>query len=193
MEYNDNVCENCVMRLYNKKVYRITPIGSSVYGRCIVVPNTDYSAYKNKDLSYSSYVDIISEELNPLSSTGVLTSEVAILPLIRCCDKVVKVDITDDIYNKCFNHLAKDFFEHNYTDILLTGDAARKFLGISNINEYLDTMFVSKHGRRYVVNYSPFIVYSGDTDKIDEYKSHLIRWYNAIKTKDYSNYKIIRL
>lgn len=182
-----SVCEGCALRLYNTKAHNIPGIGNPFYGNCIVVPNVDYTAYKGKSMSFSSQVKEIEDILS--FSTGVEDSNLYILPLIRCNEQIsCKVD--NLTYNKCLQLFANDVKLYNFKNILLLGNAARRFLNC-NIKDYLDTIFVSKLGRRYVVNYSPLVKYS-DEKLYDVFKENLKKWYNSINSQMY-DYKIMQI
>ena len=58
-----DICEDCVMRLYNTKHYNLHGIGNPYFGNCIVVPNVDYNAYKKGSMGFSDQVKIIIDVL----------------------------------------------------------------------------------------------------------------------------------
>ena len=180
-------CTNCAIGLFNTKHHNLQGVGNPWNGNCIVVPNVDYGAYKQGDMSFSKQVEIIKDVL--LSSTGVDLSDIYVIPLIRCNEKIsCKLDKVS--YNRCLHYFANDVRQYNFKNILLLGDAARRFLKC-DITENLNNLFISKNGRRYVVNYSPFIKHI-DQDKFEVFKQSLIKWYNAITTKlyDYDLYML---
>ena len=181
------VCDDCALRLFNKKGYNLHGIGNIWSGNALVLPNVDYSAYKKQDMSFSSQVDII----HTISSTGGLESNLYIMPLIRCSEKF-DIEINKDIINRCSYYFNKDVDEHYIKNIMLCGDAARRILNIDDINPYLDTVICdSKTKRRYFVNYSPLVKYTNDK-LFESFKSHLIKYYNSIITRFY-DYEIIIL
>ena len=170
-----SVCDNCALRLYNTKSYNIQGIGNPFYGNCIVVPNVDYKAYKGKSMDFSTQVKVIRNILIPF--TGGEESNFYIVPLIRCNEQIsCEVDVAT--YQKCLYYFAEDVKNFDFKNILLLGTAARRFFGC-NIHEYLNTVMLSKNGRRYFVNYSPLIQY-GDDKLFDIFKEYLIKWYNSI-------------
>lgn len=183
------VCENCPMRLFNTKNYNLKGIGNPHYGICIVIPNVDYQAYKKGSIGFSKQVEIIKDIISSSSSsTGEL--DLFIVPLIRC-NETISCELTDDIYYRCITHFANDIYKYNFKYIMLLGDAGRKFLNVS-IKDNLDNIFISSHNRCYIVNYSPLVKYIDDT-KFEDFKSHLLKWYNSIRSKYFTNYNFIKL
>ena len=174
----NTICKDCALRLYNTKSYNLQGVGNPFYGNCIVVPNVDYKAYKGKSMDFSTQVEIIKETL--ILSTGVEESNFYIVPLIRCNEQIsCKLDkIT---YNKCLHWFADDMRKYQFKNVLLLGSAARRFLNC-NINEYLNTVFLSKKGIRYFVNYSPLVQYV-DEKLFDTFKEYLIKWYNSVNNE----------
>lgn len=173
-----NVCSECALRLFNTKNYNLQGIGNPYFGKCIVVPNVDYIAYKKGDMGFSTQVEIIQDVL---SSTGE-GDNVFIVPLIRC-NESISCDLTDDIYNRCITYFARDIKKYNFTDIMLLGEAGRKFLNC-NIEKYNNSLFVSPNRRRYVVNYSPLIKYV-DAIKYETFKSNLQTWISCTNSKQF--------
>lgn len=170
-----SVCDDCALRLYNTKSYNLHGVGNPFSGKCIVVPNVDYKAYKGKSMSFSSQVEVIKNVLIPLM--GVESPNLYIVPLIRCNEQI-SCEVDKLTFNKCLHYFADDIRKYEFTDILLLGTAAKRFLNI-NINEYLDTIFVSKNKRRYVVNYSPLVQYADDK-LFETFKERLIHWYKCV-------------
>ena len=75
---------------------------------------------------------------------------------------------------------------------MLLGDAAKFWLNIDNISSYTDSVICDSKTRTiYNVSYSPFVKYIDD-NKFEDFKYHLIKWYNSIKTGIY-NYDIINI
>ncbi len=183
----NNPCEQCALRLFNNKCHNLKGVGNPIYGKIIVVPNVDYLAYKNKCMSFSKYVEIINEVLH--SSTGGI-DDYFIVPIIRC-SIVDKCPLTEDIIKRCLIHTIKDINNTNAIKILLLGDAARYYLGISDISTYTNTLFISKERniRGYAVSYSPFVKYT-DSTKYNEFCDNLLKWYNACKDNKYNGYEI---
>lgn len=175
-----NVCDDCALRLYNTKAHNIPGVGNPFYGNCIVVPNVDYSAYKGKSMDFSAQVKEIEDVLN--LPTGVGESNLFVVPLIRCNEQIsCKVD--NITYNRCLYWFAEDVRKYRFKNIMLLGNAARRFLNI-NIKEYLNTVFVSKNNVHYFVNYSPFIKYNDDK-LYEEFKRCLLKWYRSINFEFY--------
>lgn len=164
-----SICEDCVMRLFNTKNYNLHGIGNPYFGKCIIVPNVDYNAYKKGDMGFSSQVGIIEDVL---LSTGEVNN-LYFLPLIRCSDKL-GCEITDDVYNRCITYFAEDIKRFNFTDIMLLGDAGRRFLHC-DIKSNIDKVFISRNKRRYSLNYSPLTKYVNE-DLFDTFKQILLKW-----------------
>lgn len=182
-----NVCDDCALRLYNTKAHNISGVGNPFYGNCIVVPNVDYAAYKGKSMDFSTQVKEIENTLN--LPTGVGESNLFVVPLIRCNEQIsCKVD--NITYNKCLHWFTEDMRKYRFKNVMLLGNAARRFLNI-NIKEYLNTVFISKNNVRYFVNYSPLIKYN-DEKLYEEFKRCLLRWYCCIDV-DYRNYEWYKL
>lgn len=178
-----NWCKDCALRLFNVKCHNLQGIGNPFMGNVIIIPNVDYDAYKAKDLEYSSQVKLITDILH-ISPTGGLDSNLYFLPLIRCNENL-GCEITQDIVNRCTNYLVNDANKYNFKNIMLCGDAARRFLNIDDISKYLDTVICnSVTKRRYFINYSPLIKYK-DEEKFEVFKQHLIKYYNSIVSKMY--------
>ena len=174
------------MRLFNTKHYNLQGIGNPYFGNCIVVPNVDYNAYKKGDMGFSKQVEIIK---SLISSTGEL-DDLYVLPLIRC-NEYLACELDTNSYLKCIGYFIEDMKKYQFKNIMLLGSAGRRFLNC-NISDYFDTIFVSINNRQYSVNYSPLITYT-DSDKYEIFRSNLIRWYNSIKTNDFSQYKILNI
>ena len=181
-------CKNCAIGMYNTKHHNLQGVGNPWNGICIVVPNVDYDAYKLGDMSFSSQVDIIKEILS--SSTGDVLSNLYIIPLVRCNEKI-SCPLDNVSYNRCLHWFAEDVRKYQFKDILLLGNAARRFLNCT-ISNYLNTLFISKNNKRYAVNYAPSISFI-DSNKFDTFKENLIKWYNSVINEDFSNYEIIKL
>lgn len=182
----NDVCTGCAMRLFNTKHYNLQGIGNPYFGKCIVIPNVDYIAYKKGDIGFSKQVEIIK---SIISSTGELT-DVFIVPFIRC-NETISCELNDDIYRRCLTNFANDIRKFDFQDILLLGEAGRRFF-TCDINQYLDTVIISSNNRRYCVNYSPLIKYIDD-NKFKIFKSHLLKWYNSVNNKYYNGYEILRI
>ena len=181
-----NVCKECVMRLFNTKHYNLQGIGNPYFGKCIVIPNVDYEAYKKGNIGFSKQVEIIK---SIISSTGELI-DVFIVPFIRC-NETISCELNDDIYRRCLTNFGNDVLKYDFQDILLLGEAGRRFFAC-DINQYLDTIIISSNNRRYCVNYSPLIKYIDD-NKFEVFKNHLLKWYNSVNNKIYNGYEILRV
>ena len=134
------VCDECAMRLFNTKQYNLQGVGNPSFERCIVIPNVDYIAYKNRSVTFSEQVKVIEDILH--SSTGEvdILNSLYIVPLIRCCEKL-GCELTDDIYNRCITYFAQDVKKYNFHNVLLLGDAGRKFLNC-DIKDNLNTLII---------------------------------------------------
>lgn len=174
--YN-SICNDCALRLYNTKSYNLQGVGNPFYGNCIVVPNVDYKAYKGKSMDFSTQVEIIKQTL--YLSTGVEESNLYIVPLIRCNEQI-SCELDRDSYIRCLMYFQEDVIKYDFKNILLLGSAARRFLNV-NINEHLNSLFLSENNRRYFVNFSPLIQYV-DEKLFDTFKEYLIKWYNSINS-----------
>lgn len=185
-----NICERCVIRLFNNKHYNLQGIGNPYFGNCIVISNVDYNAYKKGSITFSSQVDIIKNILH--SSTGELDilNNVYIVPLIRCNESIA-CELDNDSYNRCLQYFANDVRKYNFKNILLLGDAGKRFLNC-NISDNLNNLIVSSNNRFYNINYSPFIKYISE-EKFNIFKTYLIKWYYWSKTGYFNYEKIIRL
>lgn len=183
-----NYCENCAIGMYNKRHHNLQGTGNPWTGICIVVPNVDYGAYKIGDMSFSKQVEVIVNTLH--SSTGDVLSKLYIIPLIRCNEKI-SCPLDNISYNKCLHWFAEDVRKYQFTDIMLLGSAAQRFMNCG-ISDNLGKIFISKNNKRYTVNYAPFISYL-DSNKGEIFKENLIKWYNSIINEDFSNYETIRL
>lgn len=181
-----DVCEECAMRLFNIKQHNLQGVGNPYFGKCIVVPNVDYVAYKKGSMGFSTQVEIIK---SIISSTGGL-DDTYIVPFIRCNENI-GCELNDDIYRRCLTNFAEDVNKFNFQDILLLGEAGRKFFDC-DITQYLDTVIVSKNNRRYCVNYSPLIKHIDD-NKFEVFKHHLIKWVSATRNKNYIGYEVLKI
>lgn len=181
-----DVCKECPMRLFNIKHYNLQGIGNPYLGKCIVIPNVDYNAYKKGNIGYSNQVEIIK---SVISSTGEVT-DLYILPFIRC-NETIACELNDDIYNRCLYHFSNDINKYQFKHILLLGDAGRRFLNC-DIKDNLNNLCISSNGRIYSINYSPLVKYT-DNNKFEVFKTYLRKWYNSITYNDFTQYNILRL
>lgn len=177
-----SVCDECPMRLFNKKHYNIKGIGNAFSGNLIVLPNVDYSAYKKGTLDFSKQVEFIKSLLGEESDI----EQFYVVPLLRC-NETISCEPNDDIYRRCLHFLVEDIKVYDFKNILLLGNAARRFFNIS-ISDNIDNVFISKNNRRYNVNYSPFVV-ANDDKLSDTFKQGFIKWINAIMYNDFNEYK----
>ena len=182
-----DVCKECPIRLFNSKHYNLRGIGNPYFGNCSVVPNVDSNAYKNGSMGFSKQVEIIKEVLHPSTGDGDNLDDLYIIPLIRCNESIAcELDINS--FNRCLTYFAEDVKRYQFKNILMLGDAGRRFLNC-DITENLNNIIVSNKGRYYNVNYSPLIKYINE-DKFETFKTYLIKWYNWCLFK-YSDYNII--
>lgn len=170
-----SICDECAMRLFNTKQHNLQGIGNPAFGRVIVIPNVDYVAYKNRSIGFSQQVKIIEDVLNLATGELDILNSLYIVPLIRCCDKF-GCELTNDIFNRCIEYLAHDMVKYQFTDIMLLGEAGRRFLNC-DISKNDTFLFVSRNKRRYVVNYSPLTLYTND-ELFERFRYNLIKWYN---------------
>lgn len=181
-----SVCEQCALRLFNKKCHNLQGIGNPFMGKLIILPNVDYDAYKGKDMSFSKQVEIITQHT---SFTGVLT-ETYILPLIRCNENI-SCDITEDIVYNCQTYLKQDFITYNFKHIMVCGNAVKRFFN-SSIENLKDKIIISKNNRIYYFNYNPLIKFV-DKDKFKEFVVNVDKFFNSSSNEDYTNYEIVNL
>ena len=168
-------CESCVLRLFNDKGYNICGVGNIWSGNALVLPNVDNDAYKKQDMSFSSQVEVISNIL----STGGLEQNLYVMPFIRC-KEFKDIEITNDIIRRCLNYFYKDVKTHQISNIMLCGDAARRYLNIDDIKTYLDIIiYDTKTGIKYFVNYSPLVKYTNE-ELFKSFELHLNKYYNSV-------------
>ena len=185
-----NICEDCPIRLFNSKHYNLQGIGNPYFGNCIVVPNVDYNAYKKGSMGFSSQVDIIKEVLHLSTGDGDNLDNLYIVPFIRC-NESISCDLDDNSYIRCLQHFANDVRKYDFKNILLLGDAGRRFLNC-DIFDNLNNIILSSNNRFYNVNYSPLIKYV-DENKFDTFKIYLRKWYYSCLNKNFNDYNLIRL
>lgn len=149
-------------------------MGNAVSGKVIILP------YESDDM-----LDVIFDtfDIN-------IISEIYITSFIKCKPSS-RYPIDNRTIKCCFKNLINEFREYDFTDILLCGDAARYFFNIDNITASLNKLIVSKHKRKYVINYDPLVKLK-DATKFESFKEHLIKWYNAANNKTY-DYEIIQI
>lgn len=183
-------CESCPIRLFNTKHHNLRGIGNPYSGNCIVIPNVDYDAYKKGDMGYSKQVEVIKDVLHLSTGEGDNLIDLYIIPLIRC-NETIACELTDDIYRKCLTYFINDLLKYNFTNILLLGDAGRRFLQC-DIKDNLETVIISPNKRFYNINYSPLIKYI-DEEKFDVFKHYLRKWYCSCQTKYFPYEKYLYL
>lgn len=185
-----NICEDCPIRLFNTKHYNLHGVGNPYFGNCIVIPNVDYSAYKNGNMGFSEQVKIIKEVLNLSTGEQDNLDDIYIVPLIRC-NESISCELDDNSYNRCLQHFRNDMIKYQFKRILLLGDTGRRFLNC-DITELLDTLMVSPNNRFYNINYSPFVKYK-DNEKFFMFETYLIKWYNWCKSQISTYDKVITI
>lgn len=177
------VCYNCPLRLFNKKGHNINGIGNIWSGNALVLPNVDKDAYKKQNMSFSNQVKVLQQIL----PTGGLELNLYITPLIRC-NEHFDIEITPQIVSRCLTYFDSIVNVHKIENIMLCGDAARRFLNIDNLEPYLNTIICDRNSRRkYFVNYSPLV-----KDKyFDTFKKYLRKYYKSIISGMYDNYNVM--
>lgn len=183
-----NICEDCAIRLFNSKHHNLKGIGNPYFGNCIVVPNVDYDAYKKGDMSFSKQVNIIKEVLHLSTGEGDNLIDLYIVPLIRC-NESISCKLDNVSYNRCLHHFANDMRKYQFKNIMLLGDAGRRFLSC-DITENLDNIILSSNNKFYNINYSPLIKYVNE-EKFEVFKFYLRKWYSWCKS-GICSYNIIK-
>ena len=114
-----------------------------------------------------------------------------VIPLIRC--RLAKeCPVNSEILTNCSAYFAREIVRYKLRHVMLLGDAAKFWLNIDNISSYTDSVICDSKTRTiYNVSYSPFVKYIDD-NKFEDFKYHLIKWYNSIKTGIY-DYDIINI
>lgn len=181
-------CDDCALRLFNDKCHCLNGVGNAWSGKMIVVPNVDYQAYKNKDMTFSKYVEVIKEVLSP--STGEL--DCYIVPLVRC-KLNEKCPVDKHLIRRCGLYLFTEMRVYNINKILLLGQAADLLISDS-ISNNVNKIFIGNGtmNRGYSVSYSPLVKYIDDA-KYKDFCNHLIKWYNADKYNNYDGFEIVRI
>lgn len=181
-------CDDCALRLFNDKCHCLKGVGNPWSGKMIVVPNVDYQAYKNKDMTFSKYVEVINEVLT--SSTGGL--DYYIVPLIRC-KLNENCPIDNHLIRRCGVYLFTEMRIYNINKILLLGRAA-ELITPNAISKDVNKMFIGPGtlGRVYSVSYSPLVKYIDD-NKYKEFCNHLVKWFNADKYNNYDGFEIVKI
>lgn len=188
---NKQLCEDCPLRLYNKKGYCLEGVGDIPTDSLIVVPNVDYIAYKNSDFAFSKQVELIN---HTLFYRGV-DYPIKIVPYIRCNIKLSKgmIDATNPIINKlCLKHLNSDIIDNKIKNVMLCGDVAKSLLNIPNITNTFNIRYMNNNQITFYTNFSPLIIYN-DEEKYKVFKDNLVNWINAIKFNMFDNYKLVRI
>lgn len=185
-----NICDDCPIRLFNNKYYNLNGVGNPYFGNCIVVPNVDYNAYKKGSMGFSEQVKIIKESLHLSTGGGDELEEFYIVPLIRC-NESISCELDDNSYNRCLQHFANDVRKYNFKNILLLGDAGRRFLNC-DISDNLNNLIISSNNRFYNINYSPLIKYINE-EKFAIFETYLRKWYSYCITQNFNDYYVIRV
>ncbi len=185
-----SICDNCAIRLFNIKNYNLHGIGNPYSGNCIVISNVDYNAYKKGSMGFSSQVEVIKEVLHLSTGEHDNLYNLYIVPLIRC-NETISCELDDNSYNRCLQYFINDIRKYQFKNIMLLGDAGRRFLHC-DIKENIDNLFISPNNRRYTINYSPLTKYTNN-ELFEIFKSKLIKWYISIINQDYSQYKIYNI
>ena len=185
-----DVCSGCALRLFNSKHYNLQGVGNPYFGNCIVVPNVDYNAYKKGSMGFSNQVKIIKESLNLSTGGGDGLEGLYIVPLIRC-NESISCELDDNSYNRCLQHFANDVRKYNFKNILLLGDAGRRFLNC-DIFDNLNNLIISSNNRFYNINYSPLIKYMNE-EKFAIFETYLRKWYSCCITQNFNCYDVIRV
>ena len=174
-------CEQCPLRLFNKKHHNLQGIGNPWATNVILIPNVDYGAYKKGNLNFSEQAAIISS----LLSTGVLQTNLYIVPLIRCNEDIA-CEVNDDIIANCLHYFADELKLYNWKNILVCGSAWNRMFNRHLKDDFGKAIYSIKNGRLYVPNYSPLVKLT-DTKKFELFKEYLYKWYNTAinKTIDY--------
>lgn len=178
-------CNECPLRLYNKKHHNLQGIGNPWSDNVIIIPNVDYDAYKVGNLSFSNQVDIISAIL----PTGVLATNCYIVPLIRC-NESISCKVNDDIIRRCITYLIDDLNLYNWHNILVCGSAWTRLFNREITSDFNNCIYSVKHKRIYLPNYNPLIKYIDD-NKFEIFKNRLIEWYNTSISKLCPNYEML--
>lgn len=181
-----NPCDNCPLRLFNKKCHNLQGVGNPFMGKLIILPNVDYDAYKHKDMSFSKQVEVL---MQSISFTGEL-ADTYIVPLIRC-NESLGCDINDDIIRNCQRYLAEDVKTYDFKHIMLCGSAVERFLH-GSIYRLIDSIVVSGNNRLYYSNYSPLIKFV-DEDKFKTFITKVDDFLYSATNNDYSKYDIVNL
>ena len=185
-----DVCSGCALRLFNNKHYNLQGIGNPYFGNCIVVPNVDYNAYKKGSMGFSNQVEIIKDVLHLSTGEGNGLEELYIVPLIRC-NESISYELDNNSYNRCLQYFANDVRKYNFKNILLLGDAGRRFLNC-DIFDNLNNLMISSNNRFYNINYSPLIKYINE-EKFAIFETYLRKWYSCCITRNFNDYNIIRI
>jgi uracil-DNA glycosylase family 4 len=183
-----NYCEDCALGMFNTKCKCLNGIGNPMSGKIIVVPDVDYNAYKNKGMTFSKYVEIVTQAIT--SSTGGLEKlDVYIVPLIRC-KPVQQCPMTKDIAAKCMQYTFDEIKDNGIHKVMLLGNAAA-YMQFPSTYYTKDIIYLIGNVG-YSTCYSPFIKFRDDI-KYNEFCNRLNTWYNADKTNNYNGMKIIKV
>lgn len=179
-----NRCDECPMKVANPKGYCFDAVGNPAFGRLIVVPCVDKSAYKHGDMTFSDFVEIIRDALYPL--TGGLDGFM-VAPMIRCMP-TKEVPVDQYIAQRCIAYSFRDIRVNKLKKVIFLGDAAR-YMNFRNIKSSANTIFMM-HGVGYSVSYSP-LVKNTDRKMYLDFVEQLRNWYSASKYNNYNGMKIV--
>ena len=172
----DDVCEYCMLRLYNSSRGR-SYYGVLHYGNLAIIPHNDKK--------------LMREMLSIASSTGDGHSNFAIAPMIQCSKLPNDNEmVSNNIYNDCFHATLIKHSLWEAKNILLCGlQAIRCFYSADNVEPFAG--FHLKTGSKHIVcTYSPRVKYV-DESKFEKFKEHLKTWYNCSITNDWSVYDFV--
>lgn len=182
-----SICEDCALRLFNKKHYNIKAIGTPNYGNMIVIPNIDKSSYKNNQLEFSKILEIINEV--SLTSTGVCVTDYCYVTALIKCKETNKLELRDLDIQRCATILGQEINHFKPKKVLLLGSAVHRMFNQS-IDDNINKIIVSNN-IGFFANYNPNVK-NYNVDKFKVFEQHFIKWCNSVKTNDFSNYEIIK-
>lgn len=187
MDYN--TCDTCPLRLYNKDdKLCIKGYGNIHYKHFIILPYVDTIAYKEYNLSFGQIAKDLDKAF--ISSTGELSNKTHYITSLIKCKETNKINIDNQILNRCMCYLNDEIIRFKPKIILLLGNVVNKMLNIT-IEEGLGKIYVH-NGICYFINYNPSIGrYS--SDKLEVFKKELDKYINAITSNNFSNYEILKI
>lgn len=189
----NSVCQDCPMRLFHPKHYKIDGFGQPYYGKLIVIPGIDNSCHNADTIEIDKQVQIVLDCLVPETpSTGERRNlDIYIVPFIRCAQTKENI-LNEDIIRSCKKHLADDIKKYNFKDILLLGDAVKYLFDNCNIKDYVDKAIITNNNRRYVFNYSPFTKFTNE-DLYNEFRNNITKWYDIVSLNRLNTYTYIHI